>query len=118
MIILDAFGAHGLKNIWLPDQINNYKTATKYFGLLGLAYIIYGILSHQYVLRSTLSLWLWVIGTVSFSGSILLLTAKASIPPGLIPILGPITPIGGTLIIAGWFVTAYQVYQSTTSEEK
>ena len=47
-------------------------------------------------------------GTVLFSGSIMVLVTLATFDalPSLRAVLGPITPLGGVLMIGGWLVWA------------
>jgi len=47
--------------------------------------------------------WAFVIGTLFFSGSIYLLTTRGLTGIGA-GILGPMTPIGGVILIVGWFL--------------
>jgi len=55
-------------------------------------------------------LQLLLIGVVLFSGSIYLLATKdISGLSGLKSVLGPITPIGGVLMIAGWTVALFKM---------
>lgn len=43
-----------------------------------------------------------VFGTLLFPGSIYLLSTRALLPFGEMRFLGPVTPLGGLLLIAGW----------------
>ena len=117
MIILDAFGAHGLKAIWDEAQIANYKTAVKYIGLLAAGYYVCGAAHALFNIRPRYIISLWTGGTILFSGSIILLTMKSYVPKSLIAVLGPITPIGGTLIIIGWLLLCYQLLSTRAEEE-
>ena len=49
--------------------------------------------------------WLFVAGTILFSGSLYALTLTG------ITILGAITPLGGLAFIAGWLVLAWGVWR-------
>ncbi len=110
-VAFGAFGAHGLKSQVGPEAVAQWKTGVEYqfyhgLGLLLLA-ALGGRLPHKKLrLISTLFLG----GIVLFSGSIYLLATREVFgTQGLTPILGPITPIGGLLFMAGWavlFITA------------
>lgn len=96
-VIAGAFGAHGLRERVAPDQLAAWNTAAEYqlvhsAVLLGLA--LYGSSSGKSV---DLPAWLFAGGVLLFSGSIYALV--------LTPVrwLGPITPLGGLLMIAAWF---------------
>lgn len=100
-VVFGAFGAHALKRKLSPEQIASFETGTKYQMYHALVLLIVGV---QIPLQSTLEYamaWLFVIGTFLFSFSIygLCLSAAAG---NKIRVLGPITPIGGFLLILGW----------------
>lgn len=91
-----AFGAHGLRARVSADQLSAWSTATQYHLLHSavlLALALYAVHADKGI-RLPASLFL--VGMVLFSGSIYLLV--------LTPWrwLGPITPIGGLCLIAGW----------------
>ena len=105
-VILGALGAHALKTV-LPDaQLASFETAVRYHIYHALAILLTAIIGLQLKASLQVTLWLFAIGTLLFSGSIYLL---ATIPlHGLegLRALGPVTPIGGVLLIAGWISLA------------
>lgn len=54
----------------------------------------------------TIAVRLFFIGILMFSGSIYLLSLNSLTHLNMGPILGPITPIGGLLLISGWITLA------------
>ena len=108
-ILLDAFGAHGLKQIVAPESIATYGIGTKYLGITGIAFCLLHFILNKYPIHSKAIIVLWSLGTLFFSGSIFLLTFKSTLPSAIISVAGPITPIGGTLIIAGWVLLALRL---------
>ena len=103
-VALGAFGAHGLQRMVSPERIEIFEIGIRYafyhalaLGLLAALYDAEGIRNN----RLHLAAWFWLGGVVLFSGSLVLLTLRdrVQLPVGL---LGPITPIGGLLLIAGW----------------
>ena len=96
-VVLGAFGAHALKRVLDPDRLASWETGVRYQMFHALALLAVGLLlAKDWPLKPTL--WLFTLGTVLFSGSIYLLALR--IGPGAW--LGPVTPIGGLLLIAGW----------------
>ncbi len=93
-----ALGAHGLSTILTPAQIVTWQTAAHYHLLHAVALLVLAIPlnSGQGPRGMAISAAAFSAGVVLFSGSIygLLLT-------GFGP-LGPITPIGGLLLMVGW----------------
>lgn len=102
-VILGAFGAHALKALLTPEQLDSFNTAVRYLMFHGLALLIIGILKekihHPWIKVSAL---LMFIGTILFSGSIILLVCRNILGMEFLTMLGPVTPIGGTILIAGW----------------
>ena len=108
-VILGAFGAHALSEKLSTHQLESYRTGVLYQFIHSLAILIIGVLSyHIPETRLRGSVVLLGLGILFFSGSIYLLaTAEMTGIPKTI--LGPITPIGGLLFIAGWFNLTYQI---------
>jgi uncharacterized membrane protein YgdD (TMEM256/DUF423 family) len=102
-VILGAFGAHGLKRYAGPDVIATYQTGVQYQMYHAFALLLVGILYERFGGAAlSWSGWLFLGGTVLFSGSLYLLASlKAMQKVGLTGI-GILTPIGGLLFIAAW----------------
>jgi len=101
-VVFGALGAHALKAVLPEAQLSSFETAVRYHIYHALAILLTVIISRQFSVSLRVTLWLFAIGTLLFSGSIYLL---ATIPwHGIegIRMLGPVTPIGGLLLIAGW----------------
>ncbi len=110
-VITGAFGAHGLKARLSPVQLQTWGTAVQYhfyhvFALLFLATL--GKVSNGLTYASY---WLFTFGIVFFSGSLYLLACMPILQWNWLPALGPITPIGGLLFIAGWFTLALAAWK-------
>lgn len=95
-IALGAFGAHALKErlALIPEASGWWQTATFY--LLTHAVAIGAIAG-----RSVWPARLWGFGSVIFAGTLY------AIALGAPRWFGAITPIGGSLLIAGWVVLAW-----------
>ena len=103
-VALGAFGAHSLERLVTPEQVEPFVTGVRYQFYhtlaIGLATALIGSPAID-GRRLTLAVRLWIAGIVLFSGSLYLLSLRTvhGLPAGF---LGPITPIGGVLLIAGW----------------
>ncbi len=103
-VIMGAFGAHALTSVLSEAQLQSYKTGVQYqfyhtFAILFTA-ILGRYLSHRMI---KICGWLFISGIICFSGSIYLLSLKDVLGIDVLqPVLGPVTPIGGLLFIAGW----------------
>ncbi len=106
-VIIGAFGAHALKPVMTPLQLQSFETGVKYhllhsIALIGIS-IIYHISKHKGLLWSA---YLMILGIILFSFSIYLLSLKQLFGISHWSFLGPITPIGGSFLIASWILLA------------
>lgn len=100
-VMLGALGAHALKDLLNPALLNSFETGVRYQIVHALLLIIIGI---QNKIPSKIIGLCLIVGTILFSFSIYLLSIRELIGlPGL-SFLGPITPIGGLLLIAAWTI--------------
>lgn len=100
-VIAGAFGAHALKDKLEPDRLAVFETATRYqfFHALALLAVSWALTKWN-VQFATIAGWLFILGTVLFSGSLYALSLSG------IKILGAITPFGGLAFIIGWIALA------------
>lgn len=92
-----AFGAHALKDRLGPEMLNTFEVGARYQMYHALALIAVGWAQTRWPSALvTTSGWLFVAGTVLFSGSLYLLSLTG------LRWLGAITPLGGLAFIAGW----------------
>jgi uncharacterized membrane protein YgdD (TMEM256/DUF423 family) len=116
-IVLGAFGAHGLRQVTDDASImNSYKTGVDYHLFHSVAFLIFGLLGASVLtvpIRKS-ALTLIFIGILLFSGSLYLLT-WFRLNGWSYAWIGPITPMGGTLLIAGWAWLAYSLLRPERS---
>jgi uncharacterized membrane protein YgdD (TMEM256/DUF423 family) len=103
VVLLGAFGAHGLEERLTQARMATWQTAVQYhmfhtLALLGIGLILKACPDMK---RLVASAWCLVAGIVMFSGSLYLLAVTA------ISVLGFITPFGGVAFLAGWAILAY-----------
>lgn len=102
-IILGAFGAHALKKIFNEDQLKNFETGVKYQMYHALLLVIIGFNIQYITSYENLLFYSLTFGIVLFSFSIYGLCISNARNKKL-KILGPITPIGGLLLLLGWII--------------
>ena len=107
-IILGAFGAHGLKQVVSPEKVASFEVGVRYQIYHGIALLILSLNASK--IEATLKVFLAFIlgGILFFSGSIYLLALNDLFGADL-SFLGPLTPVGGVLMIAGWGVLVRQL---------
>ena len=92
-----AFGAHGLEGRRSADRLDVYETAARYQIYHALALLAVAWASTRWPGgAATAAGWLFVVGTLLFSGSLYALSLTG------IRWLGAITPFGGLAFLAGW----------------
>ena len=106
VLISVTFGAvntHYLKSILPKIAIDSIDVSLRYMTYHGLGLLIISILpikGKRYIIN------LFIIGTLLFSLSILILSFQ-SISKSNLGWLGPLTPMGGILLIGGWIILLY-----------
>lgn len=102
-VILGAFGAHALKAILTEAQLDSYQTGVQYQIIHAVVLIIIGIIYQLTKIRNFITAaYIMLAGILMFSFSIYLLSLREIINLPQLSILGPVTPIGGSLIIIAW----------------
>lgn len=91
-VLLGAFGAHALGLAGKP--LDTWHTAGQYHLGHALAALLAALLG------ATRAGWLFVAGTLVFSGSLYLLVVTGA------KWLGAVTPVGGALFLVGWGMLA------------
>jgi uncharacterized membrane protein YgdD (TMEM256/DUF423 family) len=99
-VILGAFGAHALKARLAAEQLASWQTAVQYHLVHALALLALALFAAASGRPIQLQAWLFSLGIALFSGSIYLLVLSGQ------RWLGPVTPVGGLCLIAGWISLA------------
>jgi uncharacterized membrane protein YgdD (TMEM256/DUF423 family) len=111
VVMLGAFGAHGLKNVLSPAMLTVYQTGVHYHALHAL-----GLLALAAVACHWPSSWLrraawWLLaGIILFSGSLYTLSISG------VRALGMITPLGGMAFIIGWLMVVIGAWRAEASK--
>ena len=105
-VLAGAFGAHALRARVPLDLLTAFETGARYqmyhaLGLLAVALLVERV-PHGGVRAAG---WLFIAGTVLFSGSLYALTLTG------VRALGAVTPFGGICFIAGWVALAIGVWR-------
>ncbi|MCK0204201.1 DUF423 domain-containing protein [Ornithobacterium rhinotracheale] len=105
-IILGAFGAHAFKKILSVEKLMSFEVGVRYMMYHALLLLILGFYLNFKTSIENYAAILIMIGCFFFSVSIYILafSEKISVPTS---VLGPITPIGGILMILGWGILLF-----------
>jgi uncharacterized membrane protein YgdD (TMEM256/DUF423 family) len=105
-IVLGAFGAHGLKKFLAIEQLNSFEIGVRYQMYHALFLLFVAQTNYITDKQKLIVFLLTLLGILLFSGSIYLL-ATATITNIKAKFIGPITPIGGLLLISSWIYLIY-----------
>jgi len=100
-VAIGAFGAHGLKPFLDANQTETFKTATLYHFVHIMPMLLLALWPGESKVTN-LSFYLFLVGILCFSGSLYMLSTKHLYGGDVWNFVGPVTPIGGVLFIAGW----------------
>ena len=104
---LGAFAAHALKEKLSPDMFNTFEVGVRYHMYHALALFVVAWAVGQYP-NAAISVtgWLFIAGTVLFSGSLYALSLTGA------RWIGAITPVGGLCFLGGWLWLAWSVWKA------
>jgi uncharacterized membrane protein YgdD (TMEM256/DUF423 family) len=107
-VIFGAFGAHALKKRMSDDLLKSFETGVKYQMYHAIVLLILPqLLTFESALEQSIG-WCFIIGVLLFSFSIYGLCLTAMIGNKW-RFLGPITPLGGLLLVSGWIILLFRV---------
>jgi uncharacterized membrane protein YgdD (TMEM256/DUF423 family) len=107
-VALGAFGAHGLRGRLTPDLLATFETGVRYqmYHALALLAVAWAVTRWANTGLPVWAGWLFVAGTILFSGSLYLLAVTGT------RLFGAITPFGGVAFIAGWVCLVLAAWRS------
>ena len=107
-VALGALGAHALKYILSDSQLHSFETGVRYQLFHAITLLILALNTEKFNHHLKKSLKLMTTGVYLFSFSIYLLSIQDVIGISL-TFLGPITPIGGLLLITSWILLFFSI---------
>ena len=106
-IILGAFGAHLLKKKLTSEQLQSFETGVKYQMYHAIVLLLLGFHLDISATINAYIVYSFIIGTILFSFSIYGLVLSSANNKKL-KFLGPITPLGGLFLVAGWVLLFFK----------
>ena len=101
-IILGAFGAHALKKVLGLSELNTFETGVKYQMYNALFLLFLGTSKNIVNKAKKVIFYAIISGVFLFSVSLYFLAINRLLPFDFRP-FGFVTPIGGLLLLVGWF---------------
>jgi uncharacterized membrane protein YgdD (TMEM256/DUF423 family) len=114
-VAFGALGAHALQKVLSEEQLTSFNTGVRYqaWHALGLLMVQLLPLSIASAKIKTWSSRLMVAGILCFSFSIYLLNLRFVLGISEVAaVFGPITPLGGLLLMASWTLLAVGILRS------
>jgi uncharacterized membrane protein YgdD (TMEM256/DUF423 family) len=104
-VALGAFAAHGLRSRISAEALATFETGARYHLYHGLALLaVAWAVTRWPGAWTSVAGWLFVAGTILFSGSLYLLAVTG------VRALGAVTPFGGLAFILGWLALAWAAW--------
>src|ERR1051326_9082772 len=104
-----AFCSHALRDRLSADMLSGFLTGASYQMYHALALLAVGVLLGRFSIDGspwlTAAGWLFVFGTLLFSGSLYALAVSG------VTWLGAITPLGGVGFLLGWLALAVAIWR-------
>lgn len=101
-----ALAAHALRGRLTPDLLTVFETGVRYHLIHALAlFAVAWATTRRPGQALNVAGWLFLAGTLLFSGSLYALSLSG------VRALGAITPLGGAAFIAGWLALAWGIWQ-------
>ena len=107
-IIFGAFGAHRLRRVLQPEVLHSFETGVKYQMIHAVVLLFFGFHFKFVDFTERMIASSMIIGVIMFSFSIYALCYGKAKNLNL-KFLGPITPVGGLLLISGWGLLIYYI---------
>ena len=108
-ILLGAFGAHGLEKLVDADGLNSFETGVRYQMYHAFFFLFLGVWDNSIGERAKIILYrMTLTGVILFSVSIYVLIIGKAFSFNL-KYLGPVTPVGGVLLIFSWIFLIYHI---------
>lgn len=105
-VLFGAFGAHALKSKLSADQLKSFETGVKYQMYHALVLLILGFQFNFDSEFEYVAAWFFIFGIFLFSFSIYALVLSSARGEKM-KLLGPITPLGGLLLLIGWVLLVF-----------
>jgi uncharacterized membrane protein YgdD (TMEM256/DUF423 family) len=103
-VLIGAFGAHGLKNIILPEKLVTFETGIRYHFYHSIGLMILGLVQQQFpTLRLVIAHWAFFIGVLLFSFNCYFYAITD------IKAFALVVPLGGFLFTIGWITLMNQL---------
>lgn len=109
-VLFGAFGAHALKKVLNEASQSSFETGVRYQMYHALILILCAVIFPFTTTSQILMGWCFVLGTFLFSFSIYGLTLSSA-RGKKIKFLGPVTPLGGLLLLIGWAIFTYNAME-------
>ena len=107
-VVFGAFGAHALKKLLNSEQLKSFETGVKYQMYHAIVLLLIGFNFNLETTSEKYMVYCFIAGILLFSFSIYGLVISAA-KNKKIRFLGPITPLGGLLLVCGWCLLFYNI---------
>ena len=111
-VVLGAFAAHGLRDALNTTSLESFQTGVRYQMYHAFFLFVVGLMPQLQPQQKKRLFWFLLLGIFLFSGSIYLLATNALSTIDF-AFLGPITPIGGLLLMCAWGLLGFYLLKTS-----
>lgn len=110
-VLLGAFGAHGLKNLIDVPSVEIWQKGVDYQFYHTFALLYLSSFARYRNKLINIAYFCFTFGIILFSGSLYLLATRNITNLGFTEFIGPLTPIGGMLLLLGWIMLFFAAFK-------
>jgi uncharacterized membrane protein YgdD (TMEM256/DUF423 family) len=111
-VLLGAIASHYLEQILASKAISSFQVGVRYLTYHGIALLLFSNINFSIKKSKRIFFFLITLGSILFSGSIFILSFNEVLPFS-IGWVGPITPLGGGILILGWCYSVWCFIKKT-----
>lgn len=105
-VVIGAFGAHALKKSLTEEELKSFETGVKYQMYHAILLLVLSFNLNLDTSMEKYMIYCFIFGILLFSFSIYALVIGKSKGKNM-KFLGPVTPLGGLLLVMGWGLLFY-----------
>jgi len=110
-VLLGAFGAHGLKELIDAPSLSIWQKGVEYQFYHTFALLYLSTFARYRNKLINIAYFCFTFGILLFSGSLYLLATRSITHLAFADVIGPITPIGGLLLVLGWIMLFFAAFK-------
>jgi uncharacterized membrane protein YgdD (TMEM256/DUF423 family) len=115
-IVFGAFGSHALTKVLSVQKLDVFNKANHYLAIQSIGILVLLLVNHAAKIQiSPQSIYALLAGTVIFCLALYLVSFSELEGLSWLRKFGAVAPIGGTLMVIGWAIAAFNFFKGTVA---